>query len=119
MNNKLRVVEGEATKTRKEYEKKVKDMDMKVNEIQFRLVESYSVVDRKGQENVRFTEENRTLTKLLEFLHLEEVEAENEDAAEDVAAAAHLPDQEPSAYPSAEKLKQFPHACMTMTDVPT
>ena len=80
MNNKLRVVEGEATKTRKEYEKKVKDMDMKVNEIQFRLVESYSVVDRKGQENVRLTEENRTLTKLLEFLHLEEVEAENEDA---------------------------------------
>ena len=51
-------------------------MDVKVNEIQSRLAESYRVVDRKEQENVRLTEENRTLTKLLEVPHLENEEVE-------------------------------------------
>ena len=46
-------------------------------------------------------------------------DAEDEDAVKDVAATAILQGQEPSAYPSPEKLKQYPHVCMAMLGVAT
>ena len=44
------------------------------------------------------------------------LDAEAEDAIEDVAAAVLLPEQGTSRYPSPEKLEQFPHARTAMSD---
>ena len=46
-------------------------------------------------------------------------DAEAEDAVEDVAAAVLLPEQVTFRYPSPEKMKQFPRACLAMSDSAT
>ena len=65
LENKVKTSENLSLKLKKEYDKKVKEMDGKVNEINSKLVDSYAVVQRRVQENVKLSEEVKTLKKIL------------------------------------------------------